>query len=333
MTINYAVATHSFLVVVSMTDQYRVADYEVLNGPGHHYGIALEGESERSFLAKHRSTELMRFNTDSPFGRRETVTLGGGLRAVHQIAHANGGVYIANSYYNSLVFEAPDASVRHEYFFNGHNEDVNHVNSVFPCGRQVFALLNNRGKRPSEVAVLEHDQNYGFRLVGVMSLWHTGCHNILVKNGILYYNASAQGRVVAVDVASQRRLAEVAFSGHTKGMSLREAKLVIGVSDVAPREARRTSRGHLAVLRASDLSLERVIDLNFPGLSQPIGNVNEVRCISGGELGHASREPQKGEWSTLSLARHRPVPWMLTLGRLTSTRVRRRLTEGRPRHG
>lgn len=329
MTHDYVVATHSFLVHVTLDDDHDIVDHRLLHGTGHHYGIGLEPDGTGTFLAKHRSTELMRFRADEPYDRMETIPFPGRFKAVHQIAVHNGGVYLANSHYNSLVYRTLDGSVQHEYVFNGIDEDVNHVNSVFPCGDQVFALLNNRGKRPSEVAVLHHGDD-GFTLTGLMMLWHTGCHNILLHDGILYYNASAAGRVVAVDLDRQRIIREVEFPGHTKGMSLRGDELVIGYSDVAAREARRTSRGHLAVLRAGDLEVIRgEVDLNLPSLPHPIGNVNEVRCLSGGELGHARATALDGDWGSIRLARSGALSWLRAVGNVSRNRVQRRLAESR----
>jgi hypothetical protein len=321
MTMDYAIATHSFLVVVRFNDEYDVIGHWVISDGGHHYGLAIDSDLPATLLSKQKSTKLLRFSTQDPYEYIETVPVAGRMRFVHQIAAANGGLYFTNAHYNSIVYQTIGASVHHEYFFNNKDFDYNHVNSVYPCGGQIFALLNNFRRRPSEVALLEHDTAHGFSPQRVMSLWHAGCHNLMVDDSRLYYNASADRRFVAVDLESQKVARELEFPGHTKGLSLRDDRMLVGFSDVAAREERRRSRGYLAVVDTRTLSVLRTVDLNFPSLPHPIGNVNEIRCISGGERGHTRAQPHARDWSRMELARDGTLSWATVLGRQQTRRL------------
>lgn len=62
--------------------------------------------------------------------------------------------------------------------------------------------------------------------------------------------------------------------------------------------------GYLAVVDRCSLSILAVIDLNFPDLPHPIGNINETRCLSGGELAQSRPTPLNVDWSAIRLARN-----------------------------
>lgn len=320
MSARYAIATHSRLIAATFHEDFGAVRFRELSNAGHHYGLALDTYRPNTMLSKHRSTELIRYSADEPHERIETVPFPGRLKNVHQIAAANGGIYAANTSYNSVVYKNHSGSTHHEYFFNGHKTDINHVNSVLPCGNQVLVLLNNLRKKPSEVAVLTHDPATGFELQHVMSLWHAGCHNLALDGEHLYYNASADCMFVAIDLERQKIDQIITYPGHTKGMSLHGDHLLVGFSEVAERRLRHKSHGYLAVIDRATLTTRKVIDLNSDAFAGPIGNVNEIRCISGGELGHALPEAHFQDWSHLRLGQHRPLSWLMTVGKQQARR-------------
>lgn len=137
----YIVATHSFLSTVEINSDWGIEGHHILNC-GHHYGItSFEKEGEERLLVKNKDTELVVLEKRSLARADESpLLLSGNMGAVHQIACSNGGVYLANTKFNSLVFVGLDSGVQDEYHFNGKNWDYNHVNSVYPCGSQVYAL-------------------------------------------------------------------------------------------------------------------------------------------------------------------------------------------------
>ena len=310
----FAVGTHSFLTSVRFTRDWDFLDMQVLSD-GHHYGIGLFDDGSERFIAKRRRRETLTAyrRSDSQahtWMASDSFNLGPDYRFIHQIALDRDRLYIANTDFNSVVRVrwGETACVKHN--FNGHVTDVNHVNSVFPVGSEsVLCLLHNRGDRLSEVALLSQDPHSesSFSLVWQAPLWHTGCHNVFTDGEILAYNASAAGLFVVVDLRVQRVIRELAFPGHTKGLSVLRDYFVIGFSDHAEREKRRTTNGQLAVIDRNNLDVVRILDLNHAILPHPIGNVNEVRCTSHLDFGHRALNLDVDKLAALRLSGHDPV--------------------------
>lgn len=298
----YVIATHSFLVAIDFDSEFRVVRHFVINDSGHHYGIALTGDKDR-FIAKHIDEELMMVEARPPFSITSTIPLQPQVGYVHQIAAANGGVYVTNTKYNSLVFVGADGACRHKITFGNKHEDINHINSVYPCGNQIIVLLHNRGRSESEVCILRHDLRRGFQIRHRMRLWHTGCHNVFVDDTNLYYNASKDQAFVVVDLKQQEIVHYLELPGHVKGMSLRGNTFLLGVSEVAERDKRVSTRGRVAVVERESFSVRKMVDVNFNSLPHPIGNINEIRCISGGERAHHHSRISSVDWSGIELNR------------------------------
>lgn len=277
----YVVSTHSFLLLLEFDEHWRIRDLKTLN-EGTHYGIALLSDSPPQFVAKHNHSDLTTYRLDEDKVVQDHAIMQNGNDQIHQMAYARGGIYIANTACNSVTFQTIDGLTRHEYNFYGQHTDVNHVNSVYPCGELLMVLLHNREKT-SEIFVLEHDLARGFRPLHVIRLANTGCHNIFVDKRHLYYCASGDRRFVVVDHQKRRVVKDLLFGGHTKGLSVTANHIILGVSDHAKREARLSSRGQLAVLDRRTHAILTMIDLN---VEQNVGNVNEIRCLSAPELAH-----------------------------------------------
>lgn len=313
----YAITTHSFLVIVEFDRDWKIRNYQVLN-KGYHYGIALmerdgnDSEEKDSIrfvayrggdaVSNQNDRQLMIYEGNKSFDLIATIALGDGTGDIHQITYANGGLYIVNTRYNSVVFRNLETDVRHEYFFENIADDRNHVNSLFPCGNQVLVMLHNKGHRESQLAVLLHDVTKGFMLERILSLWHFACHNVFVDGNTLFYNASPVHSLIKVDLEKRRVAGKVSFEGHSKGLSATTDYLVVGLSEDTFRDRRSISKGKLAIIDRHSLSIRSTVDLDFPSLPHPIGNVNEVRCISGGEFAHGTSERLNPEWEKLRLA-------------------------------
>jgi len=352
----FAVTTHSFLAVVEIDSDWQLRSCEVLN-TGYHYGVAvIEEESEssseytgRQFIAyrggqsvsEQNDPRLMLYHQNgNSFEEGGSIPFASEAGDVHQIAYANGGLYVANTKYNTLMFQSLEGDKSQEYVFENVRFDTNHINSVYPCGDQIFVMLHNQRRRESEVALLKHDSFKGLTLRKRLSLWHENCHNVFFDDAHLYYNASLAKRLVVVDLERERVSKKLSFagissdmpvnSGHVKGISVTRDHIVVGVSEHTSRDKRPTSKGYLAVVNRHSLSTLAVIDLNFPDLPHPIGNINEVRCLSGGELAQSRSESASVDWSAMELARGNPLVFYAGLikGRLLTPvlQVKRRLT-------
>lgn len=314
----YVVSTHSYLLLIDFDDNWRILDMRTLD-QGTHYGIALLSDSPPHFLAKHNHSDITAYRSDGESILQDQAVRQDGNDQIHQMAYARGGLYIANTAFNSVTFQTLDGKTRHEYNFFGQRTDVNHVNSVFPCDDLLLVMLHNREKN-SEIFVMKHDLQQGFEPREVIRLPHTGCHNIFVDGQNLYYCASSQRRFVVVNHRKRRLAKDILFGGHTKGLSVTDNHVVLGVSDHARREARLSTRGQLAVLDRRNHAILTMVDLNIAG---NVGNVNEIRCLSAPELAHTGdrqianglrsfslvKEPSTVErlMVSLGLARARPA--------------------------
>ncbi len=319
----YLVATHSNLVRATLDDRLRLADAEIVN-TGYHYGIALldapAGSGAELIVFRggttvHEQTckEFHRYRyRDQRLELVDQRPLQGRVDAVHQIAFANAGVYLINTEYNSICFYGLDGEKRDEYHFGDVEHNLNHINSVFPAGNQLWVVFHNGRRKESELAVLTHDPQSGFRLEAMISLWHLMCHNVFVTERELIYCASSARSFVSVDLASQRIRQTVRFKGHTKGLSVAGDRIVLGKSDYAARGERSTSDSHLVVIDRSSLTLQREILLRVPGRGQGLGNINEVRAIGPTpEEAHAAPVPVAIEPSALRFARRSPLEYAL----------------------
>jgi hypothetical protein len=324
------VATHSFLVAIDLDDHGQIVDHKLLNR-GYHYGIALveaEGGSERAqgakfivyyggeSVSKQNDRQLLTYRHSGAmeFACTGSTPLDDGIGDVHQIAYANNGLYIVNTGGNSLIYESLDGSVRHEYHLEGRTEDYNHINSIYPYDGHVLLMLHNRGRRESELAALQHDLSRGFTLTRVLSLWHMASHNIYIDDSSnrLLYNGSRDQALVSVDLSADAIEKLVPFEGHSKGLSVTANKVFVGLSEHTIRDRRATARGQLVILERKSLSPLSVVDLNFSTLPHPIGNINEVRCISGGELAHSATGSLNPRLSRLKLARRSTLKHLLS---------------------
>jgi hypothetical protein len=309
VSMKVAVATHSFLCRFTLDDRWQIDDFRLLNR-GHHYGIALDQRRERLYakvndreldaLTDEYTLEFDLENPDDPLGRH---TLRGWLNDVHQTAWANDGFYVANTAYNSVVYQSPETGAFDEYFFEDVRHDKNHVNSVFPWGSKVFVVLHNGGTDlDSEIAQLAHEPGEGFRLERRLRLWHGGCHNVYIDPPHLLYNASNEGCFAVVNLADQCLEEVLDFPGHTKGMAVTPEHVIIGYSDQAERHERPTSNGQLSVIERDGWQRVTDIDLNVDALPHSIGNVNEVRRLDEVDLAHRGTNSDAPDLSELRLA-------------------------------
>lgn len=285
----YLVSTHAYLFLYDFDEYWRIKARTTIN-TDHHYGIALISDDPLHFVAKSHKSQLTEYRMSSGDIIDSDVFLHKDNDHVHQLTYANDGIYVANTFYNSVTYQTLDGSVRQEYHFYNSNTDTNHVNSVFPCGDLVLVMLHNH-KQKSQVWVLEHDLRRGFTPRHVIHLPDPSCHNVFVDDRHLYYCASGSRRFIVVDYRKQRIVQDILASGHTKGLSVTDNHLVIGVSEHAEREARRSSRGQLLVLDRRRFGIVAMIDLNDEG---NVGNVNEIRSVSLPELARSGNRAFAG---------------------------------------
>lgn len=286
------VCSHAVLAHVGLSRDWEVERLDVL-ATGFHYGTA---PGATSFTTMVRQDNLVaEYRNGGPGGRyREAgrFVCRGDFDDIHQVAVWGEGLLVTNTGHNSLDYVRFPSFETRRHFFNGHEHDVNHVNSVYPCGaEQVLVLLNNKGARPSEVTSLGWDPDRGFDRTGTLALEDVECHNVFADGDRLFYNASRSGDFVALDLAAGRVIRRHRFPGYTKGLAVTREWVIVGYSDRAERDDRANSRGYLAVIGRESLELEACVDLNALVERPVIGNVNEVRCLSEPDDGHGRPAP------------------------------------------
>jgi hypothetical protein len=332
-----AIATHSLLLVAELSDTWELCDLTVLER-GYHYGMALKtGPSGEPQLLVYRGGKSdaeqdemeLRIYDRADLRLLSSRPLDDSFGAVHQIAWANQGLYVANTKKNRLDYLAEGWDSRSSYTFGGVEGDIHHVNSVFPCGPDLLTVLHNRHQRESELAILRHQPDAGLTLHRKLPLWDVCCHNIFVDGRYLLYNASTARRLVVADLAASRVLHRIGFGGHhTKALAVTPSHILVGLSEHTVRRRRRFSEGFLAVLDRQSFKTTAVIDLNRERLPQPLGNINEIRCLDGQEEAHASG-PLALDWSSVPLARSTPAAFwafrLMTRGLIPLRRVKQSL--------
>jgi len=163
----------------------------------------------------------------------------------------------------------------------------------------MLVMLHNGGKTSSEVCVLER-VNGVIKEIARFPTWDTGCHNIFTDGKIIAYNASGRGDFVVIDIATQSVINRRRFPGHTKGLAVTNDHYIVGYSEHAKREKRLTSRGYLAFVNRKNFCVDATIDLNLN--NGPVGNVNEVRCLTGADLSHGLAADPDVKWEALRMS-------------------------------
>jgi hypothetical protein len=331
----FAIATHALFATLDVDDSWDVGTLRIL-GRGYHYGIGLgqpggetttgRGESCLVYRGGESVDEQNDMSLRSYLDGQASGSspLVGHVGDVHQIACANGGLYLANTRFNSVAYQHLDGR-REEFFFSNVAHDSNHVNSVFACGDRLYVLLHNNHYRESQVVVLSHRPGLGFRPETVLSLWHTQCHNLFVDPGRrrLVYNASLDRKLVVVDLESESIVHTQSFDKHTKGLSVTRDHYLVGLSDYSHRSRRGSTRAYLGIVDRSSWQLVKIVDLQTANGGRPLGNLNEIRCLSGEELAHHAPAGRPLDLSQKLLAQRSPREYYTRLATIRLGRALR----------
>jgi len=292
----FVVSTHSVLAEVKTNEIWDVDHLKVL-ATDHHYGIALTSSNGRDFITMVRESNLITtYHKSDPhsefmYKKSGSFVCNGEYDDIHQIAYYDNGVYISNTGFNSVDYFSFDTLSAERFFLNGFQEDVNHVNSVYPCGSNLLMImLNNRGTKQSEVALIKRNPRTGFEVVKQFPLPDKECHNVFLDGKVLVYNASKNGNLVFFNLYTGEEIRRISFPGYTKGLSVTREYYITGYSEIASRDNRRNSQGYLAIINRKTLDVESCINLSRSPFDHHIGNVNEVRCLSERDYGHSYLE-------------------------------------------
>ena len=344
--IRLAVTSHSFLLDVVLNQNLELIRCQPVD-TGYHFGLARHQE----FLTVYRGGKSVHHQTEPSLVTYQVQDFPEDLKPanhrsllvkvwtdIHQIISTDEGAYIANTGWNQIAFLPNGGSSADFYTFGGSRRDIHHVNSLTFHDGKLLALLHNRSRLESEIAVLTHTRQEGFNLLCTRSLWHIGCHNLFIDGRTLVYNASQAHKLVFVDLANSKIINEIGFAGwHTKGLSVTADYYIVGLSEHAVRDRRSTSQGRLAVIDRKTQQIVANVPLQIEGYSVGVGNVNDIRCLTDEEYAAGSEEGFPIEWERTRLARVNPLfYWPLTFSYrllLPLRRVKQRVTNFQPRTG
>lgn len=341
---SFVVSTHSYLLLATVDDNLSATDYQIVNR-GYHFGLSVQPAGEGKELCAYyggvnvheqtdRKLNRYRYGSNAALTATGSQALGADWHDVHQLAFAEDGLYVTNTGRNQICYLDANGSVKHRYTFGGVNQDINHVNSVFLTGeRRLLALLHNKARKESEIAVMRYDPQTGFAIENTKSLWHIGCHNLYTDGRYLIYNASQAHRIVVADLKTSRIAHEIAFEGwHSKGMSVTENHIVVGLSEHTVRDRRAFAESRLAFIDRQRFDVVGVVDVQLNDAQTTAGNINDVRCLSHAEYAQASAVPI--DWSRTHLARADILKFWAGRMRLRlelpARRIKQRLTHFTP---
>ena len=294
------VSTHSFLLEVVLGTGLDLKNIKPI--AGNHYGICRWSEGRVATMTKKENsviTVYSHLDENSFLEKQEEFIPTGEYEAVHQIARQGNVLLVTNTGFNEICV-IQDGKHSGGYNFGGFSKDKNHINSVFPMGEtKMLVMLHNGGRITSEICVLERI-NGAIKEIARFPTWDIGGHNIFTDGKILAYNASDAGGFVLVDLATQSVMARRKFPGHTKGLAVTNGHYIVGYSEHTKREKRFSSRGYLAFVNRKNLNIDATIDLNR--INGPVGNVNEVRCLTGVDLSHGSAADPDVKWEKVRLS-------------------------------
>jgi hypothetical protein len=298
---NILVSTHSFLLEVVFGTGFNLKSITPI--VGYHYGICRWSEGRVATMTrKENAITVYSHSGENPaLEKKEEFIPTGEYKDVHQIARQGNALLVANTGFNEVSL-IQDGKLSGKHRFGGFSSDVNHVNSVFPIGEmRMLVMLHNGGKSSSEICVMERVGGDGaIKEIARFPIWDTGCHNIFTDGKIIAYNASGRGDFVVIDIATQSVIHRQRFPGHTKGLAVTNDHYIVGYSDHATREKRSVSNGYLAFVNRKSLSIDATIDLNQ--INGPVGNVNEVRCLTGVDLSHGLPADPGVKWEALRMS-------------------------------
>lgn len=324
---HFLVATHSHLLAVRVDSGWNLRDASVLS-KGYHYGIGVDERTGGAFVYRggedvfdSSAPALLTIAPSWPPVVSGRTALADRIRDVHQITSANGGLYVANTRYNQVLYCDFRGRTIHEHQVGGLDADVNHVNSIYVCGDRLLVMLHNAHRRESEILVLEHDET-GMREVVRLSLWDEQCHNLFLDRQGMWYNGSTSRSVVLVDPYEGRVRTRWRFDHHTKGFAVVDDFIITGLSDYADREKRGQSEGALVVLDRATLAQVAQIPLRATEIGSRIGNINEIRALRPVDLGQRGAG-LRGGWENLKLARQQRLRLCARRARISGMRVPR----------
>lgn len=293
---DFVFATHSGLYFARVGEDRKLLHSEMIED-GYHYGITtrFDAESNATLMSAYRGgpdvhtqnelecrTYRISDTSIESIGKSQLDEVAG---HVHQFATGPGGtIFIANTKRNSVDYWHPEKGLLSRLVFDGHDSDVNHVNSIFMADNVLAVMLHNLRKMESQVAICRFNGNQddsGSQLeeLGRISLPDVQCHNVGVIGKQMYYNASGSCGIVSLDLGSLRVSHRLKMTEHTKGMCSDGKKIFAGMSNYANRNERAHSSAWVVTIDPQTMQVESTVQFTEASRNEKVGNINEIRVV------------------------------------------------------
>lgn len=280
----FLVSTHNHLFQLAITADLEEGSIAPIASGARYYGIARTPSGEIYVVKNTRRTEdetkIVSAQTD------EEIEFETPIKDVHQMSYGNGGLYLCNTYYNSVIFKSLRDGTEHSYTIGGVFEhDYAHPNSLWIDGIHIYVLLHNKRFRTSELCRIRHNPASGFdrgyRSEIRYKLPYQACHNIRFDGPLLTFLASENESVAQMNHLTGEMIREFPNSaGYIKGMTtFGENKLLVGMNPLVPTDERYVCDAAVGVIDTLDGGTERCFPLKMPN-GEGVANINEIRRLS-----------------------------------------------------
>ncbi|QEG22323.1 hypothetical protein [Mariniblastus fucicola] len=287
---DFVFATHSGLYFARVGSDSALQDCTLI-AEGYHYGITTRFDvakdetlirAYRGGVDVHNQTEResieyrIRDMLVEEVARHELDEISG---HVHQFAIGPGdSMFIANTKRNSVDLWHPNEGTIKRLVFDGHRNDVNHVNSIFPCGDILAVMLHNLRKLESQIAICQFD-GADITELGRFSLPDVQCHNVGVLGTQLFYNASGSCSTVSLNLESLEISHRLKMKEHTKGMCSDGDLVYAGMSNYANRSERAFSSAWVVIIDPQTMQVNDTVQFTESARKEKVGNINEIRIV------------------------------------------------------
>ena len=287
---DFVFATHSGLYFARVGDDRKLLHSELIED-GYHYGITTRfdaGSNTTSVIAYrggpdvHTQTERESRSyciSDTEVEKLGKSQLDDVSGHVHQfVTGPDSSIFIANTKRNSVDLWHPEKGMICRQVFDGHDSDVNHVNSIFMAGDVLAVMLHNLRKMESQVSICKF-ANDKIEELGRISLPDVQCHNVGVIGSQMYYNASGACGIVALDLETLKVSHRLKMDEHTKGMCSDGNKVFAGMSNYANRNERAQSSAWVVTIDPKSMKVESTVQFTEESRNEKVGNINEIRVV------------------------------------------------------
>jgi hypothetical protein len=230
-------------------------------------------------LAKEAPSKILVFDYD--LALRDVLVAPFPMRQVHQIGHHAGCLYATCTYDNMVAIYDGTTWAKWYPVPDNRDQDVNHLNSVFVRGGQIYVMAHNNNHAPSQAFKFDLATR---RLLDTYELGYQS-HNIWVARGAVYACDSAHGWITS----TQQQTVHIT-GGFPRGVAVTRRRSIVGISELTVRKDREYTSGRLLVF-APGWRLLRAIVLEREGMVHDLCAPGEPDLCRPEDFGKAMRVP------------------------------------------